>query len=155
MRKTALVLLLITASLQAQTWPARSQGSSKTTQEWRILKREASPQGDAVKNLEGLKLNELGYFTLQEPGAATAVQRVVPAPSLVNKTPVQTRFIVRPRPACAIPLTEIPVDPQQFAAKTVEPGPPTDPRIVVAPPLPACSENETVSTIQAKLPLKR
>ncbi len=117
MNKIAFAALLVAFSLQAQTGPAPqapAPAKPETPPAEKPLVREFALNKAATQ-----RLLDLGYFNSRQPRSAAAV-----APT-----------------NCAIPLRQVPVpDNQRFAGKTIPANKSIDPKMVVPPPLPACSQ---------------
>jgi hypothetical protein len=125
MNKIASAALLVVFSLQAQTRPATqapapvkpevpSQEQPQTPSTEKPLVREFAINKEASQ-----RLLDLGYFNFLQPRSAGAV-----APT-----------------NCAIPLRQGRVpDNQSFSSKTIPANKSIDPKMVVPPPLPACSQ---------------
>ena len=118
MSKLTIGALLIAVSIQAQT-SSPAQSSSAAPIAPRVVRREQPDNEEARK-----KLQELGYVFSVPPNLAPA----------------------RTTPPCAIPLRRIPApDKGQTPARIIPANPSIDPKMVKAPPLPACPSDVTIA----------
>lgn len=129
MNRIACAAILIAGSMQAQTGPpaqatapAGHEVASQNQPPPPTFRWDAPVTEEARKKAEEArkKPQELGYF---------------------NSGQTKVRFVM-PVTQCAIPLSSIPVpDNAGFASKKTPANPSIDPKIVLAPPLPACRES--------------
>jgi hypothetical protein len=124
MNKIACAALLIAVSLGAQNAPAPQRAPPPASEG--AAQRQVHPEEPLRQTLTNEKaskaynkLFDLGYFTN-------------------NGQPNPSVFTTAAR--CAIPLVTVPA-PQGFAGKIIPATPSVDPKIVSAPPLPACPQN--------------
>jgi hypothetical protein len=127
MNKIAFAALLVAFFLQEKTGPAPvkpevpSQNQPQTPSTEKPLVREFGINKEATQ-----RLLDLGYFNFLQPRSAAAV----------------------PPTQCAIPLLQMRVpNDRSFAGKTIPANKSIDPKMVVPPPLPACSQTATPLTI--------
>src|SRR4030095_333178 len=125
MKTIACVALLITVSLQAQDVPS--------TRETAPSPRESAPQNQAQPPAERTTVLEFSV-------SADETRRILDdlGYNFNFRQPVVKSF---PPSRCAIPLMTVPVPDKNFAMKTSPANPSIDPKIVLAPAVPACPQS--------------